>query len=79
MNNTLTTEGNETMRQDIIDSINNMDKDAFIDVAVTFDMISKDDVVIYMETGHVPKKATKTYIKKRALTDEVIAEYVLLF
>ncbi len=67
------------MRQDIIDSINNMDKDAFVDVAVTFDMISKEDVDTYLETGHTPKKATKTYIKKRALADEVIAEYVLLF
>ena len=68
------------MRQDIIDSINRMDNDALIDVAFTFDLLTQKEIDTYYATGqNTFKKAKKTYIKQRALADEAIAEYVLLF
>ena len=70
----------EKMRQDIIDSINRMDNDSLIDVAFTFDFLTQKEKDTYLATGqNTFKKAKKTYIKQRALADEAIAEYVLLF
>ena len=44
----------------------------------TFKMITKADADEYFESGKLPKNATKTNIRKRALADEDIAEYLLL-
>ncbi len=66
------------MRDDIINAVREADKDTLIDVALTFKMITKADVDEYFESGKLPKNATKTNIRKRALADEDIAEYLLL-
>ena len=66
------------MREEILTAVREADKDTLLDVALTFKMITKADADEYFESGKLPKNATKTNIKKRALADEDIAEYLLL-
>ena len=66
------------MRQEINEAIKHFDYDTLLDIAITFKFITKEQCNKALETGKLPSKATKSYIKKRALADENIAEYVLL-
>jgi hypothetical protein len=66
------------MRQDISESVNRMDRDARIDVAITFNFLT-DSEKAYVLAGGTDKKILKPYIKQRAYADEDIAEYVLLY
>lgn len=54
-----------SLRQDILESVSRLTKDDCLDICITFNI----DI----------KKANKTAIKKLALADELIAEYVLLY
>lgn len=67
------------MREEIIDTINSFDNDTCLDVAITFNFITKEECDSALDTGVLPSKAKKGYIKKRALADENISEYVLLY
>ena len=55
----------KTVREDILESVKRLTKDDCLDICVTFGL-SED-------------KANKTSIRKYALADEDIAEYLLLF
>ena len=66
------------MRQDIIDAVNSFDNLTLLDVAYTFKFITNDELQKSICSGILPSKSTKSYIKKRALADEEIAEYVLI-
>ncbi len=69
------------MRQDIIDSISRMDDSAFLDTAYTFNMVSNEILTDYLDgllkRGYLTH--LKREIKRRALADENIAEYVLQY
>ncbi|MAH48513.1 hypothetical protein CMI37_21990 [Candidatus Pacearchaeota archaeon] len=69
------------MRQEIIDSINNMDRDALVDVGYTFNIVDSKQLADYFDDllKNSFFKKLKRQIKQRALADENIAEYVLLF
>ena len=68
------------MRQDIIDSINRMDGDALIDVAFTFNLMTVQQKDTFLLIGlRNYKKDLKKTLKQKALADENIAEYVLLY
>jgi hypothetical protein len=69
------------MRQDIIDSISRMDDSAFLDTAYTFNMVSNEILTDYLDGLLKPGYLThlKREIKRRALADENIAEYVLQY
>ena len=66
------------MRDDIIDAVREFDNDTCLDIAMTFRFITKEECNNSLKSGKLHSKATKSYIKKRALADENIAEYVLL-
>lgn len=73
------------MRQDILDAIKTFNNDTLLDIAVTFGFIDiyelkqfSDEELESMNDKILPEKARKSYIRKRALADENIAEYVLL-
>ncbi len=67
------------MKLEIQESINRMSIDDIIDVLYTFDKLSKEDAMFCIHNNKLPKGINKTLLKKYALTDENIAEYVLLF
>ena len=66
------------MRQDILDAIKTFDNDTLLDVAVSCGFITLDELLESRKLKLLPKKATKSYIRKKALADEVVAEMVLL-
>ena len=67
------------MKLEIQESINRMSIDDIIDALYTFDKLSKEDAMYYIHNNKLPKGINKTLLKKYALANEDIAEYVLLF
>ena len=69
------------MRQEIIESISRMDDSALLDTGYTFKMVSDERLTDYLDGLLKPGYVThlKRDIKRRALADENIAEYVLQY
>ena len=69
------------MRQEIIESISRMDDGALLDTGYTFNIVSNEQLTDYLDGILKPGYLThlKKEIKRRALADENIAEYVLQY
>lgn len=69
------------MRQEIIDTMRRLDYSALVDIAVTFNMIDHNQLADFNDNLLKASFFTnlRKKIKQRALADENIAEYVLLY